>query len=137
MTRIAFIGLGNMGRPMSRHLVAAGHAVAGYDLSERARAAFAADGGMAAGSPAEAMAWRKPCSRQLAAGVVKLPPRNAILVCPSSIRCRVAVALPRTSSGMKAGMGWSVGCAGKQWASADGTVWNPCGTAIEFSPERT
>lgn len=34
MTRIAFIGLGNMGGPMAANLVKAGHAVSGFDLSE-------------------------------------------------------------------------------------------------------
>ena len=32
MTRIAFFGLGTMGLPMARHLVAAGHEVVGHDL---------------------------------------------------------------------------------------------------------
>ena len=31
MTDIAFIGLGNMGRPMARNLVKAGHEVTGFD----------------------------------------------------------------------------------------------------------
>ena len=30
---IAFIGLGNMGAPMARNLVAAGHNVTGYDIA--------------------------------------------------------------------------------------------------------
>ncbi|AYD03854.1 3-hydroxyisobutyrate dehydrogenase [Neorhizobium sp. NCHU2750] len=34
MTRIAFIGLGNMGGPMAANLVKAGHSVLGFDLSE-------------------------------------------------------------------------------------------------------
>lgn len=34
MTRIAFIGLGNMGGPMAANLVKAGHVVLGFDLSE-------------------------------------------------------------------------------------------------------
>src|SRR5689334_4322846 len=33
MTRIAFIGLGNMGGPMAANLVKAGHTVTGFDLS--------------------------------------------------------------------------------------------------------
>lgn len=33
MTSIAFIGLGNMGAPMARCLVAAGHSVVGYDMA--------------------------------------------------------------------------------------------------------
>ncbi|MGV8936615.1 MAG: 3-hydroxyisobutyrate dehydrogenase [Allorhizobium sp.] len=33
MTRVAFVGLGNMGGPMAANLVKAGHTVAGFDLS--------------------------------------------------------------------------------------------------------
>ncbi|MEP6147930.1 MAG: NAD(P)-binding domain-containing protein, partial [Nisaea sp.] len=33
MTTIAFIGLGNMGLPMAKNLLGAGHAVRGFDLS--------------------------------------------------------------------------------------------------------
>ena len=42
MARIGFIGLGNMGLPMAQNLLAAGHAVIGYDVGAEARAA--ADG---------------------------------------------------------------------------------------------
>lgn len=45
MARIGFIGLGNMGLPMARNLVAAGHRVRAHDVSERACAA-AADAGL-------------------------------------------------------------------------------------------
>ena len=38
--RIGFIGLGNMGAPMVRRLVAAGHNVTGYDVMESAMAAL-------------------------------------------------------------------------------------------------
>ena len=48
MARIAFIGLGNMGLPMARNLLAAGHAVIGFDLVASTVAAFAAAGGEAA-----------------------------------------------------------------------------------------
>ena len=34
---VAFIGLGNMGTPMSRRLIEAGYRVSGFDLSEAAR----------------------------------------------------------------------------------------------------
>jgi 3-hydroxyisobutyrate dehydrogenase len=37
MTKIAFIGLGNMGAPMAANLIKAGHAVLGHDLSEESR----------------------------------------------------------------------------------------------------
>jgi 3-hydroxyisobutyrate dehydrogenase len=44
MAHIAFIGLGNMGGPMSANLLKAGHSVAGYDLSPAATEAAAAAG---------------------------------------------------------------------------------------------
>ncbi|HXU59413.1 MAG TPA: NAD(P)-dependent oxidoreductase, partial [Verrucomicrobiae bacterium] len=52
--RVAFIGLGNMGRPMSRNLIKAGHEVAGYDLFPEAVAALKQDGGRAATSALDA-----------------------------------------------------------------------------------
>ena len=36
MTKIAFIGLGNMGAPMAKNLLKAGHEVTGFDLNETA-----------------------------------------------------------------------------------------------------
>src|SRR5258707_12722002 len=52
--RVAFIGLGNMGRPMSRNLIKAGHEVAGFDLFPDAVAALKQDGGRAATSALDA-----------------------------------------------------------------------------------
>lgn len=46
--RIAFIGLGNMGSPMTTRLVAAGYEVHGFDVAEAARARFAEVGGVPA-----------------------------------------------------------------------------------------
>lgn len=43
-SRIAFLGLGNMGNPMSAHLAAAGHVVRGFDPSSAASAAAARNG---------------------------------------------------------------------------------------------
>ncbi len=54
MANVAFIGLGNMGGPMARNLVKAGHNVRGYDLAEASVAKFVAAGGVAAKSVAEA-----------------------------------------------------------------------------------
>jgi 3-hydroxyisobutyrate dehydrogenase len=54
MQTIGFIGLGAMGRYMARNLVAAGHAVRGYDVRAEAVRQLAADGGTAAATPAEA-----------------------------------------------------------------------------------
>jgi 3-hydroxyisobutyrate dehydrogenase len=50
MARIAFHGLGTMGLPMARNLVAAGHEVVGYDLDLGRVDAL---GGAAGGEPAE------------------------------------------------------------------------------------
>ena len=44
MAEIGFVGLGNMGRPMASRLVAAGHAVRGFDVATPAREAAAAAG---------------------------------------------------------------------------------------------
>ncbi|MEO0428893.1 MAG: 3-hydroxyisobutyrate dehydrogenase [Pseudomonadota bacterium] len=59
MARIGFVGLGNMGLPMAKNLVAAGHEVTGFDLSPDAVAALEAAGGASAGTAAEAAAGRE------------------------------------------------------------------------------
>jgi 3-hydroxyisobutyrate dehydrogenase len=51
---IAFIGLGNMGRPMAANLVHAGYQLRCYDVSEAARGAAAEAGLIIAGSAQEA-----------------------------------------------------------------------------------
>ncbi len=54
---IGFVGLGNMGLPMARRLLEAGHRVRGFDAAPAARARFAAlDGAVAAGDAAQAAA---------------------------------------------------------------------------------
>jgi 3-hydroxyisobutyrate dehydrogenase len=55
MTRIAFVGLGNMGGPMATNLVKAGHDVRGFDLSEASVKSATAGGVRPAGSLAEAV----------------------------------------------------------------------------------
>ena len=52
MAAIAFIGLGNMGLPMARNLLQAGHQVVGYDVVAAALEAAARAGVRAAGSAA-------------------------------------------------------------------------------------
>ena len=56
MAKIGFIGLGNMGLPMAKNLLAAGHDVTGFDLSAGALDALAEAGGAKADSPADAVA---------------------------------------------------------------------------------
>ena len=48
MATIGFIGLGNMGAPMARNLLAAGHRLTVYDISAQAVAPLAALGAAAA-----------------------------------------------------------------------------------------
>lgn len=55
MSRIAFIGLGNMGGPMAINLAKAGHQVRVFDLSTAAVAAVVAAGGVAAASAHDAV----------------------------------------------------------------------------------
>lgn len=52
--KVAWIGLGTMGRPMARHLSAQGWNVMAYDVSEPARAKAAAEGVKVAESAAQA-----------------------------------------------------------------------------------
>jgi 3-hydroxyisobutyrate dehydrogenase len=54
MTRIAFVGLGAMGLPMAKNLVARGFAVGGYDLNPKALEDLEGAGGLRATSGAEA-----------------------------------------------------------------------------------
>ena len=55
MARIGFIGLGNMGLPMARNLVKAGHSVTGFDVAAGHRQAAAEDGVTAVGVLREAV----------------------------------------------------------------------------------
>jgi 3-hydroxyisobutyrate dehydrogenase len=55
MTKIAFLGLGNMGAPMAANLVKAGCSVQGFDLVDAATAAAAASGVSIAGSAHDAV----------------------------------------------------------------------------------
>ncbi len=56
MTKIAFIGVGNMGGPMARNLLKAGHGVSAFDLSDAVLAPVLAAGAAKAGSANEAVA---------------------------------------------------------------------------------
>ena len=55
MTRIAVIGLGIMGLPMAKNLVAAGHDVVGFNRSPEKAQTLAEAGGTAADSVADAV----------------------------------------------------------------------------------
>jgi 3-hydroxyisobutyrate dehydrogenase len=68
MATIGFIGLGNMGGPMARNLVKAGHSVRGCDVAPGAVAAFAAAGGSAAAGSAAAVQEAEVVVTMLPAG---------------------------------------------------------------------
>lgn len=53
MKRIGFIGLGNMGLPMSKNLISDGYEVSGFDLSEEALKLFKEAGGKVVSSTTE------------------------------------------------------------------------------------
>ncbi|MBB5046288.1 3-hydroxyisobutyrate dehydrogenase [Rhodopseudomonas rhenobacensis] len=79
MSKIAFIGLGNMGGPMAGNLVKAGRSVAGFDLVAASCAAAKGDGVSIAGSAVEAVADAKVIVTMLPAGNHVLAVWNEIL----------------------------------------------------------
>ena len=68
MTKLAFIGLGNMGAPMAANLVRAGHKVTGFDLVEALRTAATASGVAKAVSARAAVAGTDAVLTMLPAG---------------------------------------------------------------------
>jgi 3-hydroxyisobutyrate dehydrogenase len=54
MTKVGFIGLGNMGMPMAQNLLKAAYEVTGFDLNAQATELLAANGGTSANSVADA-----------------------------------------------------------------------------------
>ncbi len=68
MAEIGFVGLGNMGRPMACRLIAAGHAVQGFDVAAPAREAAGAAGIPLAGDLAAAAAGADAVFTMLPAG---------------------------------------------------------------------
>ncbi len=68
MPAVAFIGLGNMGGPMAKNLVAAGHEVTVFDLMPAALEELAQAGAAVAGSAAEAAAGKDYVISMLPAG---------------------------------------------------------------------
>jgi len=100
MTRIAFIGLGNMGGGMAANQAGAGHQVRAFDLSANALARAASGGCQAAGSIAEAVADAEVVITMLPAGphvrsvygeqVLKAAPKSALLIDCSTIDVETA-----------------------------------------------
>jgi len=68
MASIAFVGLGNMGAPMARNLLAAGHTLTVFDISEDATKKLAEAGAHVAPSAGEAAARSSVAITMLPAG---------------------------------------------------------------------
>ena len=94
MSKVAFLGLGNMGGPMAANLVKAGHAVAGFDLVEAQKQAGAASGVAIAQSAREAVAGADVIATMLPAGrhvlaswadFLPVAPKGALVIDSSTI----------------------------------------------------
>ena len=113
MTRIAFIGAGNMGLPMVRNLLAAGHEVRAYDVSPDALAEAVQAGASEAASLADAVTGAEavitmlPEGRHVRAvylgdggndGILGHAPREALLADCSTIDIATAREVAATAS---------------------------------------
>jgi 3-hydroxyisobutyrate dehydrogenase len=94
MSRIAFLGLGNMGAPMAANLVKAGDTVAGFDLVEAAKQAAAGAGvsivpsARAAVSNADAVITMLPAGKHVLASwsdFLSAAPKGALVIDCSTI----------------------------------------------------
>ena len=115
MSKITFIGLGNMGLPMALNLVKAGHDVTGFDLSDDAKAALQEAGGTAATGIAEAVSAAETVVTMLPAGkhvesvyttadgVLAHAPAGALLIDSSTIDVDTArrVSVAATAAGFE------------------------------------
>ncbi|HJV40520.1 3-hydroxyisobutyrate dehydrogenase [Caulobacter sp.] len=100
MTRVAFIGLGNMGGGMASNQARGGHQVRAFDLSADALERAVAAGCQAAGSVAEAVVDAEVVITMLPAGphvravygeqVLKSAPKSALLIDCSTIDVETA-----------------------------------------------
>lgn len=108
MAHIGIVGLGIMGLPMAKNLLAAGHEVTGHDRSQAAVDQLVEAGGEAAGSIAEAVAGAEifitmvPDSPQVQeivysdGGLLDSAPAGLIYIDMSSIRPDVSVAVAKS-----------------------------------------
>ncbi len=99
--RIAFIGLGNMGRPMARHLLAAGFPVTAWNRTRAHADALTAEGARGAPTPGDAAGAADIAITMLAddraledvvddGGLLESLPRDAVHVSMSTISVEIA-----------------------------------------------
>lgn len=115
MARIGFIGLGNMGAPMARNLLRAGHTVRAFDVFPERIGRLVAEGAEAADSPAEAVAEAEfaitmlPSGREVRAvyggpgGLIEAAAPGTLLIDCSTID--VATAREMAALAREAGLG--------------------------------
>ena len=109
MARIGFIGLGNMGGPMARNLVKAGHTVVGFDLLkanlDAATGVTPAKSAAEAASGAEAVVTMLPAGTHVrdvlagAGGVLAAMKPGALLIDSSTIDVATARAMEAEAKG--------------------------------------
>ncbi|WP_439380212.1 2-hydroxy-3-oxopropionate reductase [Amycolatopsis lexingtonensis] len=111
--KLGFIGLGVMGAPMAAHLVAAGHDVAGYDVTPAAGEKLRAAGGRAATGVADAVAGADVVITMLpnhpqveevvlaAGGVLDAAGPGTLLIDMSTIRPETSIAVAEAARDKK------------------------------------
>lgn len=114
MAQIGFIGLGNMGGPMMRNLLKAGHSVKAFDVVEAALVAARDAGATAVASPAEAAQGVEVVVTMLPAGehvrrvylgdggVIAAAAKGTLLIDSSTVDVEAARAVSQTAA--KAGL---------------------------------
>jgi 3-hydroxyisobutyrate dehydrogenase len=111
MSRVAFLGLGNMGGPMAANLVRAGHRVTGYDIAADAVRSAASRGVEPAASPAAAVTGADAVLTMLTkgdvvrdvllgSGLLASLPRGTLVIDSSTIDVATARELHEAAAGL-------------------------------------
>src|SRR5258708_33661518 len=132
--RVAFIGLGNMGAPMARNLIRAGHDVTVYNRTRAKAEPLAADGAHIADSVAHAVRGCEVAITMLADdhavdeaifgpdGMLQALPRDAVHMSTSTISVEMSKTLAKTHTA--AGQGYiATPVLGRPEAAAAQKLW--------------
>jgi len=111
--KVGFIGLGHMGGPMSRNVLAAGHDLTVHDIRREAAAGLEADGATWAATPREAGAGREVVITMLPAPAhveqVLLGPDGLLSgLAPGSIWIDMSTSVPAVADRVRAAAGGDV-----------------------------
>ena len=107
MTHIAFIGLGNMGRPMAANLAKAGYVVHGFDLTPFVRDGAAKEGVVIASSTVEALEGAEVMIAMLPGGSHVLSVWTECCRMRAKV-CSLSTPLPLMSAARAGPMRWPV-----------------------------